>query len=72
MLSFYTLGRKTIHTFIRHWRRLSLTAMVSTGDRSRRRKRRFALVTFGEEAESVNLPDEVGHAGPSAKPEPEN
>ncbi|RWW62398.1 hypothetical protein BHE74_00030472 [Ensete ventricosum] len=28
-----------------------------------------ALVALGEEPEGVDLPDEVGHAGPSAEPE---
>jgi len=30
----------------------------------------LALVTLGKEPKSVNLLDEVGHAGPSSKPKP--
>lgn len=34
------------------------------------RCRRLALIALRKEAEVVNLPDEVGHAGPPAEPEP--
>lgn len=30
--------------------------------------RRLALVAFGKEAKSVNLPDEIGHTSPSSEP----
>lgn len=32
-------------------------------------RRRWALVALGEEAEGIDLVDEVGHAGPTAQPE---
>lgn len=37
-----------------------------------RRRRRLALVALGEETERVDLPDEVGHAGPAAEPKAHN
>lgn len=37
-----------------------------------RRSRRLALVALGEESERVNLPNEVGHAGPTTKPKPDH
>lgn len=37
--------------------------------RGRREGRRRALVALGEEAEGVDLVDEVGHAGPAAEAE---
>lgn len=34
------------------------------------RRGRLALIALGEESKCVNLPDEVGHAGPTTEPKP--
>ena len=48
------------------------SSVMGSGSNSSRWGRRLALIAFGEESERVDLPNEVRHASPSSKPEPDH